>query len=135
MTRFYRPWREPPGPADPIDSWNNEGGAPGGDASPEGAGDGAPPPAAGPGVTQEAAAELHAAAAAAGRATLGLRRKRREDTEAGCRAHALADLDRAAHTGIQMRWLFEHSAAAWEARAELLGEREARFGRPRRAKP
>lgn len=48
-------------------------------------------------TTAEAAAELHAAAAAAGR------------------AHAAPDPDRAA----AMRRLFDHEAAAWEARGDF----------------
>ncbi|HWT11976.1 MAG TPA: hypothetical protein VN231_04420 [Allosphingosinicella sp.] len=56
------------------------------------------------------------------------RRKRPEDTPEGCRAFAAADLDRAAGlTGEHGRWRFEHSAAAWTTRADLLARIEASF--------
>jgi len=68
-----------------------------------------------------------ASMSAARRATL-TRRKRPEDTADGCRAHAAADLRRAADlTGDHVRWRFEHSAAAWTARADMLGRLEANF--------
>ena len=61
------------------------------------------------------------------RSTLS-RRKRPEDTAEGCRDHAADDLRRAAAlTGDHIRWRFEHSAAAWTARAEMLGRIEAKF--------
>ncbi|WP_129790763.1 hypothetical protein [Sphingosinicella sp. CPCC 101087] len=54
------------------------------------------------------------------------RRRKPEDTPAGCRAFAAADLGRAATQNVDRgRWLFESSAAAWSARADLL-ERLAR---------
>lgn len=66
---------------------------------------------------------LHSTAAA-----VAPRRKRPEDTAVGCRALAAADLLRAANlTGAHIRWRFEHSAAAWTARADLLGRIEAGF--------
>ncbi len=47
--------------------------------------------------------------------------KREEDTAAGCRAKAAADLVRAEALGAdRMRWRMEQSAAAWTARAEIL---------------
>lgn len=56
------------------------------------------------------------------------RHKRAEDTSAGCRANAAADLLRAAAMGVeQMRTRMEHSAAVWSARADLLGRLEASF--------
>lgn len=62
------------------------------------------------------------------RPTLSRGRNRPEDTEDGCRAHAADDLHRAAAlSGQTMRWRFEHSAAAWMARASLLARREAQF--------
>ena len=57
-----------------------------------------------------------------------VRSRRPEDTALGCRAKAEADLARAdALVGDHVRWRFEHSAAAWTARAELLGRLEAKF--------
>ena len=62
------------------------------------------------------------------RPTLSRGRKRPEDTEDGCRAHAVDDLHRAAAlSGQPISWRFEHSAAAWTARANLLARREAQF--------
>jgi hypothetical protein len=59
---------------------------------------------------------------------LSMSAKRPEDTAAGCRANADADLTRAAAPGAQhFRWRFEHSAAAWAARAELLDKEAADF--------
>jgi len=47
--------------------------------------------------------------------------KRAEDTEAGCRANATADLLRAhAPGGDFMRLRLEHSATVWSERADLL---------------
>jgi hypothetical protein len=47
--------------------------------------------------------------------------KRTEDTMAGCRANAAADLVRAeAPGGDFMRMRLEHSAAVWSERADLL---------------
>jgi hypothetical protein len=47
--------------------------------------------------------------------------KRTEDTAAGCRANATADLLRAhAPGGDFMRLRLEHSAAVWSERADLL---------------
>jgi hypothetical protein len=47
--------------------------------------------------------------------------KRAEDTAAGCRANATADLLRAnAPGGDFMRLRLEHSAAVWSERADLL---------------
>ncbi len=54
--------------------------------------------------------------------------RRAEDTAAGCRALAAADLHRAATLGADpLRWRMEHSAAAWTRRAELLELAEKRF--------
>lgn len=54
------------------------------------------------------------------KARLGYRR-RAEDTAAGCRANALADLRRADEPAeAHSRWRYEHSAAAWNMRAEKL---------------
>ncbi len=59
---------------------------------------------------------------------LSMSAKRPEDTAAGCRANADADLARATAPGAQhFRWRFEHSAAAWAARAELLDKEAANF--------
>lgn len=58
--------------------------------------------------------------------------KREEDTAAGCRAKAAADLVRAEALGAdRMRWRMEHSAAAWTARAVTL-EMIERKGNARR---
>ena len=60
--------------------------------------------------------------------TLTLRRKRPEDTSAGCRALAAADLLRAEAILVDHgRWRYQHSAHAWLARAELLDRLEAKF--------
>jgi hypothetical protein len=54
--------------------------------------------------------------------------KRAEDTAAGCRANAAADLVRASVPGVDhVRWRMEHSAAAWTARADLLERLEKKF--------
>jgi len=54
--------------------------------------------------------------------------KRAEDTSAGCRANAAADLGRAEALGADpTRWRMERSAAAWTARAVQLERDEARF--------
>ena len=67
-------------------------------------------------------------AAAALRTTLTRGRKRPEDTAEGCRALAAADLERAAAlSGDHSRWRYEHSAAAWTARAGLLDGLETKF--------
>ena len=67
-------------------------------------------------------------AAAALRTTLTRGRKRPEDTAEGCRALAAADLERAATlSGDRSRWRYEHSAAAWMARAGLLDGLETKF--------
>jgi len=59
-----------------------------------------------------------------------------ENTADGCRALAAADLGRAAALdGGRMRWRFEHSAAAWTARAELLARLEAKFAARIRRQP
>ncbi len=56
--------------------------------------------------------------------------KRTEDTGAGCRANAAADLARAASPGGGfMRLRLEHSAAVWNERAELLERLERNFAR------
>ena len=56
--------------------------------------------------------------------------KRAEDTGAGCRANAAADLARAgAPGGDYMRVRLEHSAAVWSARATLLERLERNFKR------
>jgi len=53
--------------------------------------------------------------------------KRAEDTAAGCRANATADLLRAhAPGGDFMRLRLEHSAAVWSARADLLARLETK---------
>jgi hypothetical protein len=64
---------------------------------------------------------------------LTARARRPEDTEAGCRASAAADLARAAAMDTaQGRWRLEHSAASWVKRADLLkrmaASHEARRG-------
>jgi hypothetical protein len=54
--------------------------------------------------------------------------KRSEDTAAGCRANAAADLGRArAPGGDFMRARLEHSAAVWTERADLLERLERKF--------
>ena len=54
--------------------------------------------------------------------------KRSEDTAAGCRANAAADLGRAhAPGGDFMRLRLEHSAAVWTERADLLERLEKKF--------
>jgi hypothetical protein len=54
--------------------------------------------------------------------------KRAEDTGAGCRAKAAADLARAhAPGGDYMRQRLEHSAAMWAERAGLLERIEKKF--------
>ena len=54
--------------------------------------------------------------------------KRAEDTAAGCRANASADLLRAhAPGGDFMRLRLEHSAAVWSERADLLARLEKNF--------
>jgi hypothetical protein len=56
--------------------------------------------------------------------------KRSEDTGAGCRANAAADLARAgAPGGDFMRMRLEQSAAVWNERAELLERLERNFAR------
>lgn len=56
--------------------------------------------------------------------------KRTEDTGAGCRANAAADLARAgAPGGDFMRMRLEQSAAVWSERAELLERLERNFAR------
>jgi hypothetical protein len=60
--------------------------------------------------------------------------KRDEDTAAGCRSKAAADLVRAEALGLdRMRWRMEHSAAAWTARAEILEMIERKAGTRRAA--
>ncbi|HEV2817158.1 MAG TPA: hypothetical protein VGW40_08060 [Allosphingosinicella sp.] len=54
--------------------------------------------------------------------------KRAEDTAAGCRANAAADLGRAGVPGGDfMRLRLEHSAAVWSERADLLERLEKKF--------
>ena len=56
--------------------------------------------------------------------------KRAEDTGAGCRANAAADLARArVPGGDYMRGRLEHSAAVWIERATLLERLERNFKR------
>jgi hypothetical protein len=56
--------------------------------------------------------------------------RRAEDTGAGCRANAAADLARAkAPGGDYMRQRLEHSAAVWSERATLLERLEKSFKR------
>jgi len=56
--------------------------------------------------------------------------KRAEDTGAGCRANAAADLARAhAPGGDYMRERLEQSAAVWAERASLLERLEDKFNR------
>jgi hypothetical protein len=56
--------------------------------------------------------------------------RRAEDTGAGCRANAAADLLRAgAPGGDYMRQRLEHSAAVWSERATLLERLERNFRR------
>jgi len=56
--------------------------------------------------------------------------RRAEDTGAGCRANAAADLARAsAPGGDYMRQRLEHSAAVWTERAGLLERLERNFKR------
>jgi hypothetical protein len=67
-------------------------------------------------------------AAAALRTTLSRGHRRPEDTPEGCRALAAADLRRAAASARELsNWRYEHSAAAWRARADLLDRREAKL--------
>jgi hypothetical protein len=64
----------------------------------------------------------------------GRHHKRTEDTGAGCRANAAADLVRAgAPDGVYMRERFERSAAVWAERATLLERLERNFERRMRA--
>lgn len=82
--------------AEAIASWENEGGVP---------------------VAPHAAASLPRRIVRSG--------KRAEDTVAGCRANASADLLRAhAPGGDFMRLRLEHSAAVWSERADLLARLE-----------
>ena len=61
--------------------------------------------------------------------------RRAEDTMAGCRIRAAADLDKAAAPeGRYMRARLEHSAAMWSERADLLGRIEAGAEERRRSK-
>lgn len=54
--------------------------------------------------------------------------KRHEDSAAGCRANAAADLGRAhAPGGDFMRARLEHSAQVWTERADLLERLEKKF--------
>ena len=53
--------------------------------------------------------------------------RRAEDTAAGCRDKAAADLVRAASGAVQFRWRLEHSAAAWTARADMLERLDLKF--------
>ena len=64
----------------------------------------------------------------------GRQGKRAEDTGAGCRANAAADLARAGAPGGDYRRLrLEHSAAIWTERAILLERLETKFRRRMRA--
>ena len=67
------------------------------------------------------------AAGAGDRATLTVSRKRPEDTPAGCRLLAAADMRRATVADGHSSWRYEHSAAAWTARADMLSQHEAEF--------
>ena len=59
---------------------------------------------------------------------IGRSGKRHEDTAAGCRANAAADLGRArAPGGDFMRMRLERSAAVWSERADLLERIEKSF--------
>ena len=74
----------------------------------------------------------HAGAASQEPATKSSSRpnRRAEDTGAGCRANAAADLLRAsAPGGDYMRQRLEHSAAVWTERAGLLERIERNFKR------
>ena len=60
--------------------------------------------------------------------TLTLRRRQPQDTSAGCRQRAAADLSRAAElAGDHVQWRYRHSAQAWLMRADLLDRLEAKF--------
>ena len=57
-----------------------------------------------------------------------VRRKKPEDTPAGCRALAAADFARAAEPSVDhARWRFRLSAETWMARAVMLDQLEAKF--------
>jgi len=61
--------------------------------------------------------------------------KRAEDTMAGCRIRAAADLAKAdAPDGRYMRGRLEHSAKVWSERADVLGRIEASAAERKRAK-
>lgn len=69
-----------------------------------------------------------AAAASIHPPSLTIRRKRPEDTPAGCRELAAADLRRADDVAVEhVRWRYRHSADAWLARADFLDQLEAKF--------
>jgi len=69
-----------------------------------------------------------AAAASIHPPSLTIRRKRPEDTPAGCRELAAADLRRADDLAVEhVRWRYRHSADAWLARADFLDQLEAKF--------
>ena len=56
--------------------------------------------------------------------------KRAEDTVAGCEALAASDLSRAAATDTSNgRLRFQHSAAAWQARADMLQRMATSFAK------
>ena len=69
-----------------------------------------------------------AAAASLHPPSLTIRRKRAEDTPAGCRELAAADLRRADDLAADhIRWRYRRSADAWLARADFLDRLEANF--------
>ena len=72
-------------------------------------------------------AEAGAVADADHRSTLTMPPRRPEDTPAGCRLLAAADLRRASRADRSSSWRYEHSAAAWTARADMLSQHEAEF--------
>jgi hypothetical protein len=89
----------------------------------------------GPGATAIASWENEGGVPVAPRAPAAPRHivrsgKRAEDTAAGCRANAAADIGRASAPGGDfMRQRLEHSAAVWSERAELLERLETKFRR------
>jgi hypothetical protein len=77
--------------------------------------------------------DVPGAVLAPARARLSPITRQARDTPAGCRKRALADLDRAAAEAPgRPGWLYEHSAATWLQRAEMLERRDAEL-RARRA--
>ena len=66
-------------------------------------------------------------ACSAGLPPLSRARRQPQDTVEGCRERAAADLAAAAALDASRgRWKFEHSAAAWTTRADMLARIEGR---------